>query len=121
MERRWKDDIRKAIKIAGELCITPGASLLVEGDLKSGAVHAGIGLAAGALLGFPAIVLVGASSFFRSLNSGNPGGDPIREKVQEEVRQGLTLEEIQAEIAEDVEDRYHELLSKHDPGKGSGT
>jgi hypothetical protein len=52
-----------------------------------------------------------------SLNSANRAEDSIREKVQEEVRQGATLDEIQAGIAEDVEDRYHELLSNREPQK----
>ena len=120
MRRRWKENVRKAVKIAGELCITPGASLLVEGDVKKGAIHAGVGLVGCLILGFPAVVVVGASSFLKSLDAGARAEDPIREKVREEVRQGLTLEEIQAGIAEDVEDRYHELLSDPGPAQRGG-
>jgi hypothetical protein len=120
MERRWKESISKAIKIAGELCITPGASLLAEGDVKSGAIHAGVGLVAGLILGFPAIVLVGASSYLRSLHSTDRAEGPIGDKVREEVRAGLTLDEIKAGIAEDVEDRYHELLSAEGSSRESG-
>lgn len=55
-----------AIKLAGEGLIAPGASLLLDGDIKGGGAHLVVGLAAKALLGPIGWFLVAADSFSRS-------------------------------------------------------
>lgn len=58
--------VNNAVKLAGEGLIAPGTSLLLDGDIKGGAVHLVVGLAAKALLGPIGWVLVAADSFSRS-------------------------------------------------------
>jgi hypothetical protein len=55
-----------AIKLVSEGLITPGASLLLDGDIRRGGAHVLVGLAARALLGPVGWVLVAANSFSRS-------------------------------------------------------
>lgn len=55
-----------AIKLASEGLITPGASLLLDGDIRGGGAHVLVGLAAKALLGPVGLLLVAADSFSRS-------------------------------------------------------
>ncbi len=57
--------IENGVKLVGE-AIVPGASLLLDGDIKAGAGHAVVGIAAWALLG-PARLLVSANSFSKSV------------------------------------------------------
>jgi hypothetical protein len=51
------------VKAVADLGVLPGASLLAEGDIKSGTLHAVGGLLAGALLGPIGWFAVGADSF----------------------------------------------------------
>jgi hypothetical protein len=55
-----------AIKLVSESLITPGASLLLDGDIRRGGAHVLVGLAARALFGPVGWFLVAASSFSRS-------------------------------------------------------
>jgi hypothetical protein len=55
-----------AIKLASEGLLTPGASLLLDGDIRRGGAHVLVGLAARALLGPVGWLLVAANSFSRS-------------------------------------------------------
>ena len=55
-----------AIKLVSEGLITPGASLLLDGDIRGGGAHVLLGLAARALLGPVGFLLVAANSFSRS-------------------------------------------------------
>ncbi len=58
--------IENGIKLIGEAVI-PGASLILDGDIKGGAGHAIVGLATATLLG-PARLLVAANSFSKSVS-----------------------------------------------------
>jgi len=57
--------IENGVKLVGEI-VVPGASLLLDGDIKAGIGHAAVGLATWALLG-PARLLVSANSFSKSV------------------------------------------------------
>lgn len=62
-----------AIKLASEGLITPGASLLLDGDIRGGGAHVLLGLAAKALLGPVGVFLVAADSFSRSVSGKSLG------------------------------------------------
>jgi hypothetical protein len=55
------------VKLLGEL-IVPGASLLVDGDIKYGVGHLVVGLVARALLGPLGLALVNVNSFSQSVS-----------------------------------------------------
>ena len=57
--------IHNAVKLAGE-ALLPGASNLLQGDIKQGAIHAVIGIAARAAFGLPGLLIVGANSFSKA-------------------------------------------------------
>jgi hypothetical protein len=61
--------IGNAVKLIGELAILPGTSQLLDGNITSGAAHAAIGWAAGALLGLPGLILVAANSYSQSVSN----------------------------------------------------
>lgn len=61
--------IENGVKLIGEI-VVPGASLLLDGDMKGGAGHAVVGIAAWALLG-PARLLVSANSYSKSVTNEN--------------------------------------------------
>lgn len=56
------------VKAVADLGVLPGASLLAEGDIKSGTLHAVSGLLAGAILGPIGWFAVGADSFSLSVS-----------------------------------------------------
>lgn len=56
------NSINNAVKLAGEV-IVPGGSNLIGGDIKTGAIHAALGLVAGAFFGLPGLLLVKANSY----------------------------------------------------------
>jgi hypothetical protein len=56
------------VKAVADLGVLPGASLLAEGDVKSGTLHAVTGLLAGAILGPIGWFAVGADSFSLSVS-----------------------------------------------------
>ena len=58
----------RGVKILGEAGFVPGSSLLLEGKVTSGAVHAAVGLAARSLLGPIGWALVAANSYATSVN-----------------------------------------------------
>lgn len=60
-----------AVKLAGEGLVAPGASLLIDGDIKTGGVYLLAGLAAKALIGPVGWFLVAASSFSKSTTGKN--------------------------------------------------
>ena len=113
-----KKSIKNAIKVAAEILVIPGSSLLTEGRIKDGAIHAGLALLSKSFLGLPSLLVLGASSFYRSLEKKEDKADEIKaddriegldEKVRAEVEDGMTLEEIKAGIQEDVEDTFFEV------------
>lgn len=57
--------IQNAVKLAGEY-ILPGGSNLLNGDIKQGAIHAILGLAARAAFGLPGLLLVSANSYSKA-------------------------------------------------------
>lgn len=115
-DKKTKNMIVNGAKIAGETLAIPGTSLLLDGKIKPGMLHVGAGLVAGALLGTPAVLAVAANSFStsvtgKSLLSNLLGSDKtssvnLDKRVNDGVEEGMTLEEIQETVAEDVEDIY---------------
>ena len=59
--------IGNAVKLVGE-AVLPGASNLVDGDIKVGLAHTAAGLAAAALIGPLALLLVKANSYSYSVS-----------------------------------------------------
>ena len=57
--------INNAIKLAGEFLV-PGGSNLIKGDIRQGAIHAGLGIAARLVLGLPGLLLVSANSYSKA-------------------------------------------------------
>jgi hypothetical protein len=57
--------VKTGLQFASELVI-PGGSNLINGDLKQAALHAGLGLLAGAVFGLPGLIVVAANSFTRA-------------------------------------------------------
>lgn len=120
MAAKKKAILTHSLKLVGETMVLPGSSLLIDGKVKKGALHAGVGLLAGALLGGPAILLVAANSFSLSLTgkslpsnlnlfeSKDQRAINLKERVKKDSAAGLTLEEIREDILEDVEDLYLE-------------
>lgn len=54
-------------KLVGEVVVTPGASLLVDGKIAAGGLHVVLGVAARVFLGVPGILLVAANSYSKSV------------------------------------------------------
>ena len=57
--------LKTGLQFASEIVI-PGGSNLIAGNYSQAAIHAGLGLVAGALFGFPGLLLVAANSFTRA-------------------------------------------------------
>ncbi len=108
--------LAKGLKILGEVVLTPGTSLLLDGQFKPGMVHVGIGLVARRMLGLPGLLLVGANSYSQSVTGKSllthaqalAGGkeDSLGELVKKAIGDKKSLSEILATVAEDVEDKY---------------
>jgi len=60
--------ILNGVKLAGEVLVVPGTSLLLDGNIKSGAFHVAGAYAARALLGPIAWAYVAADSFSVSVS-----------------------------------------------------
>lgn len=54
-------------KLVGEVVVTPGASLLADGNIAAGGLHVVLGVAARVFLGVPGILLVAANSYSKSV------------------------------------------------------
>ncbi|NOX92482.1 MAG: hypothetical protein GXP18_08555 [Gammaproteobacteria bacterium] len=54
-------------RLLGEAFITPGASLLLDGQIKPGLAHVGVGLIARLTLGLPGLILVAANSYSKTV------------------------------------------------------
>jgi len=59
--------ISNGLKLAGE-ALLPGASLLMDGQLKNGAAHAVVGVGARVFLGPVGVVVVAANSYSKSVS-----------------------------------------------------
>ncbi len=118
-DKKSKELLENGVKLTGEVLLSPGVSLFLDGRIKPGVIHAGAGILAKVALGAPGLLLVAANSYSvsrtgRSLLSNLLGpGDPkdmlLKKKVTEDIDAGLTLEEINAGIKEDIEDIYEEV------------
>jgi Family of unknown function (DUF6072) len=64
------NSINNAVKLAGEVLV-PGGSNLIKGDIKQGAIHAILGLAARAAFGLPGLIIVSANSFSKATTDRN--------------------------------------------------
>ena len=126
--------LTKGLKLIGEVAITPGISLLLDGKMKSGVVHVGVGFIARRVFGLPGLLLVGADSYSQSVTGktllehvqtlGGAGAgagagtaavardESLGQRVSKAINENKSLGEILATVAEDVEDKYHSLTSK---------
>lgn len=136
-----KSLLAEGLKVAAELLIVPGSSLLAQSNFKSGLIHAGVGLVAKLAFGAPAVLLTAANSYHtartgesllsRVLGAKSSGcaagadGDPrdvsLRRKVYGETAQGVSLDVIKEGVAEDVEDLYNEAIAEQKTASESGT
>lgn len=120
----WVGDetLNRGVKIAGEALLTPGSSLLVDGQYKKGLAHVGGGILAGLVLGPIGPLLVAANSYCQSVGGRNLvetftqpkdlRDETLTNKVSRAVDEGVTLEELQQDVAEDIEDLYAEQQAK---------
>ena len=113
MAERHNKILRNGIKVLGEAAVLPGTSLLLDGKIKAGALHAGGGILAKLVLGVPGLVLVAANSYSQSVTGQsllqnvlhNKAPDSsLKEIVEQDLASGKTPEEIKAGLAEDVDD-----------------
>jgi hypothetical protein len=125
MPNKNKEILKNGVKLAGETLLIPGSSLLLDGKIKYGMFHAGIGILAKMTLGIPGVILVAANSFCLSLTKKNLvsaifGSNDYRnikliDRVNLNIDKGLSLKEIQEDVFEDVEDIYMEVKTKQQP------
>jgi hypothetical protein len=64
------DPLRVAVSVVSETLI-PGASNMLKGDFKDGAIYAAAGFLAKSLFGLPGLVLVAASSIAKATTGMN--------------------------------------------------
>ena len=64
--KKSKSALVEGGKILGEVVFTPGTSLLLDGNVKSGLGHVVSGLVARSILGLPGMLLVAANSYVTS-------------------------------------------------------
>jgi hypothetical protein len=74
--------------------LVPGGSNLVTGDFKQAAVHSVLGFAAGAVFGWPAVLLVSSHSMWTAIHSRRM--PPARSGNLELVQQGAEMPVIAA-------------------------
>ena len=113
--------VETSLKFIGEVLVVPGASLIADGKVKSGLLHAGAGILASTLLWKPLVLVAVANSLSLSLTgesllaslsgSSSPRSNNLEDRVKEEIKNGLTVEEIQETLREDVEDIYLEATA----------
>lgn len=65
------DPVQNGIRLLGETVVMPGASLILDGKIGEGAIHAVLGLAAKALLGPPVWMLIAANSYSKCVSGRN--------------------------------------------------
>ncbi len=64
-----KTPLTNGVKVLAEAAVLPGFSLLMDGEVKTGAIHAVAGLAARVLIGPIGWGLVAANSFSNSVSN----------------------------------------------------
>jgi hypothetical protein len=109
-----KKAVTNAVKVAGELFIMPGTSLIMEGKVGSGLLHAGAAWVLRAVVWKPLALLAIANSLSKSItgegilssNKKEPDArkSTLDDRVRQHVAEGMTMEEIQETVREDVED-----------------
>ncbi len=62
-----KNTLNDGVKLLGEVVLTPGASLLLDGNIKAGMGHVVVGMLARVIFGFPGALLVAADSYSESV------------------------------------------------------
>lgn len=62
--------IENGLKLVGETIVTPGSSLLLDGDVKQGALHVAGAALAHVTIGPLGLVLIAANSYMKSV-TGN--------------------------------------------------
>jgi hypothetical protein len=58
-------------KVLGEVAVVPGASLIVDGDVKAGVLHGVVGVSAAIVFGPIGWLAVAANSYSRSVTGHN--------------------------------------------------
>jgi hypothetical protein len=84
--------INNGVKLLGEVFITPGTSLLLEGKVGAGLLHGALGLAAiaalGPVLGPLTRILIAGNSYSRSVSDRNLWETIRDERNHDEVDRG---------------------------------
>lgn len=121
MDDKKKQIVNNVLKLTGEILVSPGTSQLVDKNWKSGVLHVTGGVLTRIMIGPPAILLVAANSFSLSVKRKNlfsalfDAKDPrtvnLEERMNQELNEGLTLEEIQESVIEDLDDIYQETIA----------
>ena len=120
MDEKKQQIVNNVLKFAGETLVLPGTSQIVEGKWKSGTLHAAGGVLVRTLIGGHAALLVAANSFSLSMTGKNlasalfgikdPRNMNLEKRVNQELNEGLCLEEIQEGVLEDLDDIYQEAV-----------
>ncbi|ETW95079.1 MAG: hypothetical protein ETSY1_32120 [Candidatus Entotheonella factor] len=121
MAEQKNEVVHRSIKLLGESLLAPGFSLLLDGQIKQGTLHTGAGILARIALGIPGAILVAANSYSVSTTGKSLYAnlfDPedvkaynIKDAVKQDVAAGLSLDEINARVTEDIEDIYEEAVA----------
>ena len=70
MEMDNAQAVKTGVQFASEV-IVPGGSNIVNGDFKTGGIHAALGLAAKAIFGIPGLLIVSANSLSTAVTGRN--------------------------------------------------
>ena len=109
--------LTNALKVAAEVFVSPGTSLVIDGKIGPGLAHAGAALVIRMFLWQPLTIAVIADSLSVSLTGegllsklqgASARTKPLEARVHAAVENGLTIEEVQEAVREDVEDLYLE-------------
>ena len=126
--RKNEDLLKSTVQLFGEVVVLPGSSLLLDGKMKSGFAHLGVGLLSKLLLGLPGVVLVVANSYClaktnKSLYAVLRDNPPVakksaawrelKAKVNVYLQEGRTVEEIKDGVMEDIEDIFVEATTEN--------
>lgn len=118
--------VTNAVKVASELFVMPGTSLIMEGQVKSGLLHAGAAFLLRAVVWKPLAIVAIANSLSKSITGqsilGNmkgsrpgtntrPSAETLDDRVRSHMADGMTAEEIQETLREDVEDLVMETTA----------
>lgn len=113
MAENQNEILRNGVKVLGEAVVLPGTSLLLDGKIKSGALHVGGGILAKLVFGLPGLALVAANSYSQSVTGQSLLQNLLQHKVPEsslskiveqDLAAGKSPDEIKAGLAEDVDD-----------------